>query len=310
MKEEKLSAKEKAAITRDLFERYRRGETSPIENEVIESLEPAFIPEKEFEISDELLDTLETETTDFIFKRIEKPKKRTLSPVLIGAVASIALLVVGLFLFQKNNTSKKLVAETAIENITLADGSQIILNAGTAISYNSAREVWLHEGEACFDVTADSLKPFLVHLRDGLSVRVLGTSFTIQSYAELPFLEVAVLSGKVKVSTRDKQSAELVADEKAVYRDAKLSQQPTNAQQKALWRTGTVVLENASFAELRLRIRQLFGKTIVFERVPENISIHTILHKEASAEEIAREIATLYGFAYRVSADEIVFYPQ
>ena len=59
MEKDKLSANEKAGITRDLFERYREGETSRGENEVIESLEPMFIPEKEFEVTDSLIDELE-----------------------------------------------------------------------------------------------------------------------------------------------------------------------------------------------------------------------------------------------------------
>ncbi|HMM18022.1 MAG TPA: FecR domain-containing protein, partial [Petrimonas sp.] len=177
MKEEKLSAKEKAAITRDLFERYRRGETSQTENEIIESLESTVIPEKEFEITDELLDKLETETTDFIFKKVEKPKKRILSPVLIGAVASIALLVIGIFVFYKPQPSqhrvfnKQHIATNSIKNIKLSDGSEIILNSGTTLRENS-REVWLEEGEAFFDVRSDVNQPFVVHLRDGVTVRV------------------------------------------------------------------------------------------------------------------------------------------
>lgn len=312
---ERLSPQEKAVITRDLFERYRRGETSSEENKVIESLEEEFIPQKDFEITDELVEELEGEITDFIFQKIEKPKKRNIQPVLIGSVASIALLIIGVFLFYKPNaeqsdTTRKHVAATAIKNITLPDGSELVLNTGTTINYNNSREVWLDEGEAFFDVTPDTETPFKVHLRNGLSVRVLGTSFTVQSYAELPMQEIDVLSGKVTVSAPNNESVELVTDQKATYRAAKLSRQTTNATQKAAWRTGTVVLENAQFAELRLRVRQLYGKSIVFEDVDENISIHITLHKTARVEEVVNEIAALYGLSHRITPDEIVFHPK
>ncbi|HBK41218.1 MAG TPA: hypothetical protein DDZ57_06550 [Porphyromonadaceae bacterium] len=317
MKEEKLTAKEKAAITRDLFERYRRGETSQTENEVIESLESAFIPKKEFEITDELIDELNTETTDFIFRKIENPKKRRLSPILIGSVASIPLLVIGIFVFYKPQSQQtkdneiQYVATDAIKNITLSDGSQIILNSGTRLRENS-REVWLDEGEAFFNVKPDANNPFVVHLRNDLKVRVLGTSFTIQTYEELPLQEVSVLSGKVNVSIQNSPSIELIANQQAIYNvtEKELSKKTTNSAQKAAWRSGTIVLENGTAEELRLRIRQLYDKNIVFENQPEAMSINITLDKTAALNEIADEIATLYDLSYQIADDKIVFQSQ
>ncbi len=317
MKEEKLSAKEKSAITRDLFERYRRGETSQTENEVIESLESAFIPKKEFEITDELIDELNTETTDFIFRKIENPKKRRLSPILIGSVASIALLIIGIFVFYKPQSPQtkddktQYIATDAIKNITLSDGSQIILNSGTTLRENS-REVWLDEGEAFFNVKPDADNPFVIHLRNNLTVRVLGTNFTIQSYAELPLQEISVLSGKVNVSAQNNQSVELVANQQATYNvsEKELSKKTTNSAQKAAWRTGTIILENATADELRMRIRQLYNKNIVFENQPETMSINITLDKTTAINEIADEIATLYDLFYQIADDKIVFQSQ
>lgn len=317
MKEEKLSAKEKAAITRDLFERYRRGETSQTENEIIESLESTVIPEKEFEITDELLDKLETETTDFIFKKVEKPKKRILSPVLIGSVASIALLIIGIFVFYKPQPSqdrvfnKQHIATNSIKNIKLSDGSEIILNSGTTLRETS-REVWLEEGEVFFNVKPNNNQPFIVHLRDGLTVKVLGTSFTVQSYSELPFQEISVVSGKVNVSTRNNQSVELIANQQATYSvtEKELSKKSVNGMWKAGWRTGTIVLENATTEELRLRIRQLYNKNIVFESRTDTMSINITLDQTTVINEVADEIAFLYDLSYRITDDKIVFYPK
>lgn len=314
MKEEKLSAEEKAAITRDLFERYRRGETSPDENEVVESLEKDFIPQKEFEITDKLIDELDTEITDFVFQKIEKPKKRTLSPVLIGSVASVILLIIGIFVFYKPQTprsetiTQQYMATNAIKNILLPDGSEIVLNAGTTLREN-AREMWLDEGEAFFDVKPDVAHPFIVHLRNGITVRVLGTSFTIQSYSELPTQKIGVLNGKVTVSTQNNQSMELVANQQATYNETKkeLLKESINSELKAAWRTGSIVLENATEDELRLRIRQLYNKNIVFENQPETMSINITLDKTTSIDEIAAEIATLYNLSFQITDDKLVF---
>ncbi|MDO5664387.1 MAG: FecR domain-containing protein [Bacteroidia bacterium] len=317
MKEEKLTNNEKAAITRDLFERYRRGETSPDENEVVESLEKEFIPEKEFEITDKLIEELETETTAFIFQKITKPKRRVLSPVLVGSVASVALLIIGIFVFYKPHSlqpktiTQQYIATNAIKNILLPDGTEIALNSGTTLRENS-REVWLDEGEAFFDIKPDVAHPFIVHLRNGITVRVLGTSFTIQSYSELPTQKIGVLNGKVTVSTQNNQSMELVANQQATYNETKkeLLKESINSELKAAWRTGTIVLENATEDELRLRIRQLYNKSIVFENQPETMSINITLDKTTAINEIAAEIAILYNFSYQITDDKIVFKSQ
>lgn len=311
-----LSLQEKKIITCDLFDRYRRGETSPEESEVVESLEKDFIPEKDFTISDELIARLDKEIKDFVFERtIAKTKRQKITSIFFGSAASIALLIVGLILFQKrddprSNTPKEFIAESTIGNIKLPDGTHITLNAGTLIRYNDSREVWLQEGEAFFDVRPDAEQPFTVHLDNGLLIRVLGTSFTVQSYSELPFQQVDVLSGKVEVSSLDKQSVELFSDQKVTYRNGELLKGTTSAVKKASWRTETVILENASFDELHLRIRQLYQKEIIFEGVPEDISINIMLSKNVQPEEIATEIATLYTLSYYITNNEIIFQPQ
>jgi Fe2+-dicitrate sensor, membrane component len=331
-----LSAKEKAMITRDLFERFRQGATTQEENEVIESLEKKFIPEKEMEITNKLIRELDNETKDFIFRqtgvRIENPKppvkKRILSPVFIGSVAGIVLLVTGVFLFYKQHNSasgfpsppivQRHIAATAIENITLPDGSQVVLNTGSMLSLHEdamdgkTREVWLDEGEAFFNVKSDDTKPFFIHLRGGLTVRVLGTIFTIQSYEELPFQEISVLTGKVKVETSDNKGVELTSNQKATYHVAEneLSTETVNSVQKASWRTGTIILENATLDELRFRIGRQYDKRVIFEEQPETMSVNITLNKETSPDEVAAEIAALYGLSYRLTAEEIIFYSK
>lgn len=325
-----LSTQEKAAITRDLFERYRRGATSQTENEVIESLEKVFIPEKDFEITPELLDEMDVKTKDFIFRKTgidpDRAKRGRSLSHFIAAAACIALLMIGVFLFYGPRhlpadfsdlpPYRQYISSGEIENVTLPDGSQVVLNTGTTLTLRkgginkNSRRVWLEQGEAFFDVKPDRERPFIVHLRNGLTVHVLGTSFTIQNYEELPFQEICVLNGKVNVLTAGKKRVKLMADQQVICYDdgEELSVQSVNGTQKALWRSGTVVLEKASEQELCLRIRQLYGKQVIFERRPEKISINITLDRDTSPQEITAEIAALYALSYRITSDQIIFY--
>lgn len=93
--------------------------------------------------------------------------------------------------------------------ILLPDGSKVDLEPGARLRFpknyeEDFRKVYLY-GNAFFDVTKDSNRPFLVS-SESVLIRVLGTSFNVKSISETGGTEVAVVTGKVVV-------------EKAKYRD-------------------------------------------------------------------------------------------
>lgn len=93
----------------------------------------------------------------------------------------------------------------ATKEVVLPDGSHVRLGAESSIRYAAAfeeptRTVELR-GMAYFDVVHDPARPFLVHVRDGVTTRVLGTRFVILAYPESPRVEVAVAEGRVALSS-------------------------------------------------------------------------------------------------------------
>lgn len=63
------------------------------------------------------------------------------------------------------------------------------------------REVWL-QGEAYFEVSPDTLRPFIVR-SEKLRVRVAGTRFDVRAYPEEETVDVSLVSGKVYVRPDD-----------------------------------------------------------------------------------------------------------
>ena len=57
-------------------------------------------------------------------------------------------------------------------------------------------------GEAFFNVTRDTLRPFLVHV-DNMSIRVLGTTFNVRAYADERFIATTLQKGSVQLSITD-----------------------------------------------------------------------------------------------------------
>jgi len=87
-------------------------------------------------------------------------------------------------------------------NLVLADGSLVWLNAGSSITFPTAfagteRRVSM-TGEAYFEIVRIENKPFHVTAGNAL-VRVLGTHFNVNSYADELETKVTLLEGKVNV---------------------------------------------------------------------------------------------------------------
>ncbi len=89
--------------------------------------------------------------------------------------------------------------------LTLSDGTKVWLNAETSIRFpvsfqGKERSVEI-SGEAYFEVAHNAQKPFLVHKTgSNTMVRVLGTQFNINSYADEKNTLITLLEGSVQVS--------------------------------------------------------------------------------------------------------------
>lgn len=148
-----------------------------------------------------------------IESEIEEPKTSVPLWTYLSIAASVLLVIAFVFIFTSKEEPlaptllafSSNVAES--KTIDLPDGSQVILNASSTISYIDQwnREVTL-EGEAFFEVVKGG--KFSVNTNIG-SVEVLGTSFNV--YARDSTFEVACKTGKVKVQIPSKSIEEPLA---------------------------------------------------------------------------------------------------
>lgn len=92
--------------------------------------------------------------------------------------------------------------------VSLPDGSQVILNAGSVLRYagdfgRNQREVSL-EGEAFFEIAKDQSKLFLVNTSD-VVVKAYGTKFNVKSYQDEKTIETTLVEGVVSVTRKHAQ---------------------------------------------------------------------------------------------------------
>jgi transmembrane sensor len=155
---------------------------------------------------------------------------------------SVALLVAVGWVFYNNfyNEGEKQYAQITktkqdVAKLTLDDKSTVVLGHNAKIMYpekfgKKDRTVQF-EGQAHFSITPDASRPFIIKTSEEAVVKVLGTSFSVTSYANTKQVEVNVTSGKVELS-HEEQKVVLQVGETGIYVDNKISKKATQQTEK------------------------------------------------------------------------------
>lgn len=158
--------------------------------------------------------------------------------------------------------------------LTLADGTEVWLNAETEIRYpvqftGDKRVVYL-DGEAYFTVAPDKNKPFTV-VSTHASVSVLGTQFNFRAYPDERDVQTTLVSGSIIMqSEKYKQQIKLVPGEQGVLEknSAKLMKQEVNTYLYTAWKDGRFAFRDARLEDL-FNILARWYDLSVFYQSPE-----------------------------------------
>ncbi|WP_175597023.1 FecR family protein [Peristeroidobacter soli] len=193
-----------------------------------------------------------------------KQRRQVRVKLLAAAILAFCMLGVGREWWH-NWRFDQVSATGAQRTLALADGSTMWLNTDSAANVEmTARErhVKLARGEAFFDVKRDEARPFIIDAGMG-KVRVLGTAFAVRN--DGAGVLVTVARGKVKVSGEAGSSVDITKDQRVrVSPDGSVGNiQMVNAEHATAWRTGYLVFENATLAEILAEIERYDARIIV-----------------------------------------------
>ena len=155
--------------------------------------------------------------------------------------------------------------------LTLADGTEVWLNAETEIRYpvqftGNKRVVYL-DGEAYFTVAPDKKKPFTV-VSTHASVSVLGTQFNFRAYPDEQDVQTTLVSGSVIMqSEKYKQQVKLVPGEQGVLekRSANLTKLEVNTYLYTAWKDGRFAFRNARLEDLFSILARWYDLSIFYQ---------------------------------------------
>ncbi|WP_418360420.1 FecR family protein [Sphingobacterium detergens] len=159
-------------------------------------------------------------------------------------------------------------------DVTLPDGTNVKLNAGTILTYPTVfakdkREVTLL-GEAYFEVAKRKDQPFIVHSKNQ-QVRVLGTHFNINAYQTSAKIKTTLLEGKVTVKELNRgHQVTLLPGDQAVNSAANFSKRAVNVQQEMAWVYGKFNFDGKSLREVMDELSQWYAIDVVYKGdIPE-----------------------------------------
>ena len=200
--------------------------------------------------------------------------------------------------------------------VVLPDQSVVWVNAGSTLRYGSdfntnGRSVQL-DGEAYFEITRDSLKPFIVKSKK-LDIKVLGTRFNVKAYGMDEMTDVTLVSGKVNVSLRDEVAhagdVTLTPNRKLSFNKQtnKVRVSEVDAKDALSWMDGSLKFSEQPFMSIAKDLERKFNVRI---RVESDLLRKEIFSgsftKDYSLDKILREVDVDHKYVWTRSGDEII----
>lgn len=186
--------------------------------------------------------------------------------ILQVAVACLVLLVtIGTWYNHSGKPKLALTEKTTpygqTKEVTLSDGSQVLMNANSTLRFTNdweeadKRELWL-EGEAFFDVAHKDGQAFVVHTDQG-DIRVLGTSFNVSK--RQTELEVTLLEGKVQLQLSNNTKVNLQPNEQVRFANNTVDVVQADVDVVTAWRHNRMVFKNTTIKNIIARLHNDFG---------------------------------------------------
>lgn len=242
-----------------------------------------------------------------------------------GIAAVILALIVSSVLLKDNSLSppaekartelvRKFTESGQKLTMRLPDGSKVILNAESEISYADSfavnREVYL-SGEAFFEVEKDPARPFFIHTLH-TTTKVIGTSFNIRSYADEPETSISVITGKVLVSDHSGHEASLVPDQQGVFnsREKRLFVTPFSREAVIGWKDGLIIFDNTPVPEVLSYLKKWYG--VEFEVADESLlsGRYTGRYENASLQGVLNGLSYASGFKFQIKGKKVIINKQ
>lgn len=154
--------------------------------------------------------------------------------------------------------------------VLLPDGTLVFLNSQSSLNFPTnfkgakERKVTL-TGEGYFEVTKNKLQPFIV-ASNQQRVKVLGTTFNINAYADEPHTATTLLEGSVNITnTNSQQNATLSPGQQAIISTQQLDVKTVETDDVVAWKNGYFMFNNETLSTILNRVSKWYDVDVVYK---------------------------------------------
>lgn len=216
------------------------------------------------------------------------------------AAAVILLFIISVFYPIRKMEKEQLyihLSDNSKSEFKLDDGTKVVLNKNSQLTYSNAygkkkRQVKL-VGEAYFEVTKDTEKPFEVEI-DKTLISVLGTTFNVKAIENEDYITATLVQGSIRFESPQQQVVLLPNQQ---LRFVKSSDQidvcSVDADQKIAWKDDLLRYKSISFIDLLKELESIYPVKFIITNqklTDTSVTVSGTFSKEQSMEQILQII--------------------
>lgn len=296
-----------------LLNRYIQGKASPEEEKLLDLFFESYQKENLAETVDQLDEKTQSELLQRISRTIPwKKEHRTLKFALKIAASIGFIFFVGYILtarlVDRPDSPARFVKESTKKgeklSIQLPDGTHVVLNAESSITYPEAfvskkREITL-TGEAYFEVVHNLQRPFIIYAQNS-QTEVVGTSFNINT-VKYHKTEVTLVEGKIKVRGDSGNSSVLTPGQQASidYATSSITTKAVEVAKFISWKDNTIYFEETTLKNAIVILENWYNVDIeLLNDSQENCKI-TAKYRDEPLENVLKSLQFLLKIEYNM----------
>lgn len=198
--------------------------------------------------------------------------------------------------------------------VRLPDGTDVWLNAASTLSFSASfgegeRRVEL-TGEAYFEVSRDTKRPFLVSSGSQV-VEVIGTGFNISAYRDEPYIKTTLIHGSVRVTEQNSAHSRLLSPGQEATTDASGALAVARAEpgQAIAWKNGKFVFNGENIEDIMRKVARWYDVEIIYKEDIGDVRFAGSVSRFSEVADLLRKLELTGSVHFNIEGRKIIVMP-
>lgn len=195
-------------------------------------------------------------------------------------------------------------------SLTLADGTKVMLDAASSITYPVAftekeRHVEI-TGQVYFEVAHDAAHPFRVTVKNQV-IEDIGTAFNVHAYDDDLYTKITLAEGSINIRNAT-HSALLVPGEQAIIKNGEqqIQVKKVNVEEVIAWKNGWFIFHQENLQAIMKQAARWYNVEIEYEGTPVDKKFGGRISRYKNISELLENLTITGGISYRIDSNKVV----